>query len=101
METKTLVAIGIGAAVLLYLFKKQAAAAVAAVGNAVNPTSQTNVANVGVNALVNAIANPSGAANKDTSLGSEIYDMLHTAYDPNVTSAQDVPNSMGVSSGSW
>ena len=101
METKTLIAIGVGAAILLYVFKQQALKAAAAVGNAVNPTSQTNVANVGVNAVVNAIANPSGNPAQDTSLGSEIYDMLHTAYDPNVTSAQDVPNSMGVSNGSW
>lgn len=58
-------------AVLWYL-KKQAGDAVAAVGTAVNPTSDQNLAYRGVNGVGQAIS-----GDDDWSLGSWMYDVMN------------------------
>ena len=80
MDWKSILAIGAVGLVVLYVVKKQATAAVSAVGTALNPVSQGNIVNQGVNAVLTAV---SSTPNIPTSLGSEIYDWLNPEYDPN------------------
>ena len=55
LDYKTVIAGGAVVLILAYLAKKQAAAAVEAVGTAVNPLSSENLAYKGVNAVTGAI----------------------------------------------
>lgn len=71
LDWKTVVAIGIVGIVAAYLIKKQAAAAVSAVGTAINPISPENVAYKGTSAVTSAITG------QDVPLGVQIFDWLH------------------------
>lgn len=72
MNEKT-IAVGAVAVIVLYLFfKKEAAQAIAAVGQAVNPTSDKNLAYSGVNAVGSAVSGQS-----DWTLGGWLYDATH------------------------
>lgn len=60
----------------------------AAVGNAVNPASQTNIVNRGVTSVgVQLSGDP------NWTLGGWIYDLTHPAYDPNAPAPPADPNS--------
>lgn len=65
---------------LYWLAKNEVKAGAAAVGNAINPLSQTNVFNRAVNATGAAVT---GTKPGDWSLGSWVYDLTHDEYDPN------------------
>ena len=79
-DTGKMFAVGLGlglvAIVGIYLLAKKASSAVgdaaAAVGTAVNPVSDQNLAYKGANAVVQAVT-----GDQSTSLGSKIYDWLH------------------------
>jgi hypothetical protein len=81
----------IGIAALYFLGKKLISAAgsgVAAVGTALNPTSDQNLAYKGVNAVGAAVS-----GDQSWSLGGFIYDLVHPAYDPNAAGVDtNTPN---------
>jgi hypothetical protein len=78
--------------VLIYFVAKKFSGAVGdaarAVGEAVNPTSDKNLAYRGVNAVGEALT-----GDTDFNLGGWIYDLTHKDYDPN---APFVPRSVQV-----
>jgi ABC-type uncharacterized transport system permease subunit len=75
---KTILAVT-GAGIVVYLFfKREAGAALKAVGQAVNPVSDKNLAYQGVNAVGSAIT-----GDKAWTLGGAIYDLFHADFDPN------------------
>lgn len=88
----------IGIVAVYYIVKKLGSAAVSAVGSAasavgtaVNPVSDQNLAYRGVNAVGASVSGDSSF-----SLGSWIYDLVHPAYDPNaVTPDANTPNTGG------
>lgn len=73
IDWKTALVIVGAAALLLYVTRRQVGAAAAAVGSAINPVSDKNLAYQGVNAVVNAIAGDG----EDATLGTRIYDFFH------------------------
>lgn len=75
---KTITAAVVGVLVLGYVVTRAAGKAAAAVGDAVNPTSSTNVVNSGVTGLGRAIT-----FDPDWSLGGQIYDWIHPDEAPN------------------
>ena len=88
MDWKAVLALGAVGLVVLYVFKKQAAAAASAVGAAINPISPQNIFYQGTSAVTGAVT---GQAN--TSFGSEIYDWFNPAYNPNAPTAAQQPTS--------
>lgn len=84
--------IGVGVAVaglVVYLLAKKVAGAAGdaarAVGAAIDPTADTNLAYRGVNHVGTAVT-----GNKDWSLGVAIYDLLHGNFDPNAPSKLNI-----------
>jgi len=65
-------AIGVIGGVGIWYAKNQAAKAVGAVGDALNPISQTNIFNRGVNSVVQSLT-----GDKNQTLGGWIYDVTH------------------------
>ncbi len=65
-------AVGVVGAVGVWYTKRQAAKALEVVGDALNPVSQTNIFNRGVNAVVQNLT-----GDKNQTLGGWIYDITH------------------------
>lgn len=74
----TYLVLGVVAATALYFVSKKLKDAAAAVGAAVNPLSDQNLAYRGVNAVGASVS-----GDNNFSLGGWIYDWVHPAYDPN------------------
>ena len=72
-----------GVGVVLYvLLKREAAAAAQAVGQAINPASDQNMAYRGVNSVGAVLT-----GDPSWSLGSWLYDLFNPPYDPNASYA--------------
>jgi hypothetical protein len=85
-KAATYAAVAVVGALLVYVVGKRLAAAapdaIAAAGQAVNPTNPANVFHSGVNAIGGAVS----GRGSDWSLGSWVYDVFHDEYDPNAPS---------------
>jgi hypothetical protein len=78
---KTIAALG-GVGLVLYLYAKhEAAAAASAVGQALNPVSDTNLASKAVNAVVKSVSG------QDITLGTVLADIFQPSYNPNAPAA--------------
>jgi len=76
------ITIAAGIAALYTFFKDEVQAGAKAVGDAVNPTSDTNLAYRGTNAVGAVLT-----GDASFSLGSWLYDQFNPPYDPNATYA--------------
>jgi len=72
LDWKGILAIGVVAGVGIYLAKKQLASAAAAVGTAVNPLSDQNVAYQASNAVTQAVT-----GNSTDTLGTALYALFN------------------------
>jgi hypothetical protein len=71
-NTGTVVAIGLMGAIAIYYAKKQAGEALSSVGDAVNPVSQDNIFNRGVNNVVGVLT-----GDENQTLGGLLYDLFN------------------------
>jgi hypothetical protein len=78
MTTAGIVVVAMVGYLIVRALGKKAGEAVAAVGQAVNPTSDQNLAYQGVNSVGRVLT-----GDQSFSLGSWLYDLTHEAYDPN------------------
>lgn len=82
LDWKAVLALGLVGAIAVYFLKKQATAAMSAVGQAINPVSSSNIAYQGASALTSAVTG------SNESLGAQIYDWFNPAPPLNPPSGQ-------------
>lgn len=81
-QTVKTAAIVAGVAVVAYLLWRAKGAIGEAISTTLNPASDQNAAYKGVNAIGSTLT-----GDQDFSLGSYLYDLTHSDYDPNATAS--------------